>query len=606
MRQLSIQLPVSWKTRPSPQMSAGSFYLTFQTPLTMLTVGPCSRKFPSLAAWMECCYGSQPLLHLGDDTILSCCGVQQGGPLGFSLTLQPIVERIKDEVPNLLLNAWYLDDGTLCGSLSDVAAALKIIEDEGPSRGLHLNRSKSLLFIPGASDASSNPLPPEIPISRSGFSLLGCPLGPPSFCEETLLKRVEKVKLSLSHLSDLADAQMETTLLRSCLALPKISFALRTCPPNYIRHAIDLFDKTLRDSLEDLAGSPLSDWAWLKASLPSNRGGLNIRRASLHAPAAFLGSLQQTSSLVERILGHLPDTSLHLQCSVDALAAAADCPDWVSLEEIDVPLHQRAFSISIDDASQCRLLASAPDTRSRALAQSTALPHSGDWLNVVPSPALGLRLQDKEFRLCLKYWLGLPLYEDYSICSECLRPADPFGDHQMGCGGNGDRIHRHDSIRDVLFAAALAPRKEVPALISGSGCRPADVYLPNWLGGRPAALDVSVISPLQQRTLFEAANTPGHAVQVGINRKMTSHSSACQSVGVNFIPLIVESLGGWSSEAISTVRAMGCLQGQRLGTPPSESTRHLFQRLAVALCRGNACLWIRRQPTLPPVVGGLE
>ena len=164
----------------------------------------------------------------------------------------------------------------------------------------------------------------------------------------------------------------------------------------------------------------------------------------------------------------------------------------------------------------------------------------------------------------------------------------------MGCGGNGDRIHRHDSIRDVLFAAAqsaaLAPRKEVPALIPGSGCRPADVYLPNWLGGRPTALDVSVISPLQQRTLFEAANTPGHALQVGINRKMASHSSDCQSVGVNFIPLIVESLGSWSSETISTVRAIGRLQGQRLGTPPSESTRHLFQRLAVALCRGNACL----------------
>ena len=103
-----------------------------------------------------------------------------------------------------------------------------------------------------------------------------------------------------------------------------------------------------------------------------------------------------------------------------------------------------------------------------------------------------------------------------------------------------------------------------------------------------------------------AANTPGHALQVGINRKMASHSSACQSVGVNFIPLIVESLGGWSSEAISTVRAIGRLQGQRLGTPPSESTRHLFQRLAVALCRENACLWIRRQTTLPPVVDGLE
>ena len=40
---------------------------------------------------------------------------------------------------------------------------------------------------------------------------------------------------------------------------------------------------------------------------------------------------------------------------------------------------------------------------------------------------------------------------------------DPFGDHQIGCGGNGYRIFRHNSLRDVLFAAALsvalAPRK---------------------------------------------------------------------------------------------------------------------------------------------------
>lgn len=30
---------------------------------------------PSMAAWMECCYGCHPVLHLGDSTILSCCGV---------------------------------------------------------------------------------------------------------------------------------------------------------------------------------------------------------------------------------------------------------------------------------------------------------------------------------------------------------------------------------------------------------------------------------------------------------------------------------------------------------------------------------------------------
>ena len=81
--------------------------------------------------------------------------------------------------------------------------------------------------------------------------------------------------------------------------------------------------------------------------------------------------------------------------------------------------------------------------------------------------------------------------EEGALCPICLGASDAFGDHQVGCGGNGDRIHRHDSIRDALFSAAqtaaLAPRKEAPSLIPGSSSRPADVYLPNWKRGKPAA-----------------------------------------------------------------------------------------------------------------------
>ena len=92
------------------------------------------RHISSLSAWMESCYSSQALLCLGKDTVLSCCGVQQGdplGPLGFALSLHPIVERIRSEVPDLALNAWYLDDGTLVGSPEDVMTALGIYHREG-------------------------------------------------------------------------------------------------------------------------------------------------------------------------------------------------------------------------------------------------------------------------------------------------------------------------------------------------------------------------------------------------------------------------------------------------------------------------------------------
>ena len=136
---------------------------------------------------------------------------------------------------------------------------------------------------------------------------------------------------------------------------------------------------------------------------------------------------------------------------------------------------------------------------------------------------------DREFRLCLQCWLGLPMFEEGTRCLVCKSLADPFGDHHVGCGGNGDCIHHHNSIRDAIFStaqsAALAPRKEFPSLVPGSPSRLADIFLPNWERGRPAALDVSVISTLQQLTLEGAASTQGHALAVGEEKTMAAQAS---------------------------------------------------------------------------------
>ena len=125
---------------------------------------------------------------------------------------------------------------------------------------------------------------------------------------------------------------------------------------------------------------------------------------------------------------------------------------------------------------------------------------------------------------------------------------DGYRDHQVGCRGNRDLIHHHDSLRDVIFAAAqsaaLAPRKEVPALILGSCARPADVFLPQWEGGRPAALDVTVISTLQALTVADAAVIQGSVLGVAEARKQALHAAACHQFGVSFSPLAVEVLGG--------------------------------------------------------------
>ena len=119
-------------------------------------------QVPALLAWLESCYGAQPHL-LGKHILHSFCGVQQGDPsglLGFALVLQSVTGRTKREVPDLLLNAWYLDDRTLCGAADDLKSALVIIEEDKPPRDLFLNSRKSLVYIPGNASPGDNPLPP--------------------------------------------------------------------------------------------------------------------------------------------------------------------------------------------------------------------------------------------------------------------------------------------------------------------------------------------------------------------------------------------------------------------------------------------------------------
>ena len=67
-------------------------------------------------------------------------------------------------------------------------------------------------------------------------------------------------------------------------------------------------------------------------------------------------------------------------------------------------------------------------------------------------------------------------------------------------------------------SAAFAPRRELPSLIPVSHSRLADVFLPSWKGGRPAALYVTVISTLQQLTAATeerklSAHAQGHSWQ---------------------------------------------------------------------------------------------
>ena len=107
---------------------------------------------------------------------------------------------------------------------------------------------------------------------------------------------------------------------------------------------------------------------------------------------------------------------------------------------------------------------------------------------------------------------------------------------------------------DAIFSVVQSARREAPALIPGAKSPRGDLYLPCWKCGRPAALDVTVISPLQKFTVKGAASyNTGSCTRCWEERKWASRLSSCYSTSISFIPLVVKTLGGWSRKSMEII-----------------------------------------------------
>ena len=176
---------------------------------------------------------------------------------------------------------------------------------------------------------------------------------------------------------------------------------------------------------------------------------------------------------------------------------------------------QREVSLAIDlknFQNWSDIIKDLGSVRDKARMYSLGLPNSGAWLNVIPSPALGLHLQPSEFITAVKYRMGVNVFSVEGKCTACSILSDPAGDHAVSCGWGGERIARHNLIMDVLFntcvSAALGPTREDRALFPGTEARPTDILLPSWSGGKDTALDITVVNPLQTLYINQSAAVP--------------------------------------------------------------------------------------------------
>ena len=140
----------------------------------------------------------------------------------------------------------------------------------------------------------------------------------------------------------------------------------------------------------------------------------------------------------------------------------------------------------------------SPRDQARILEQQKGVGSA--FMSVPPSIPLRTFLSPEQYRLGLRWWLGLPLVpEDETplTCPGCGSEADPFGDHVLCCGQNDFR-RRHDAVVEALNSALVTSvqgvQKEVrvPGMESDPNFRPADLLLSAWQGGKDMAVDVTV------------------------------------------------------------------------------------------------------------------
>ena len=153
--------------------------------------------------------------------------MQQGDPLDpllFALVLHKLVVSLEadDECFDLLLQAWYLDDGALAGSHPAMLRALHLIEKK-----------------------DNTSFPPDVKCSLlPNLDILGAPISDYLHCSKFIAGKCAESRKLLSGLVDVAaiDLQVVVTLLRTCGSFCRMVHIARVTPPSLASDALRTFD----------------------------------------------------------------------------------------------------------------------------------------------------------------------------------------------------------------------------------------------------------------------------------------------------------------------------------------------------------------------------
>jgi hypothetical protein len=225
------------KIKEEKALNMGLLKIDFKNAFNLMDrnafVEASSRMFPGLERWTRWCYTQAPLLIYDHSSVFeSCCGVQQGDPLGplyFCCGLQSIINKIATLNP--IYQKWYMDDGGIVGTPELLREVWKILKTEGPPVGLILNPTKCEWSWLDPKCKEPCPIDQVAFVPTSEIQMLGVPLGSDDFVakivEGKLMGTTVKV---MAKLAAFEDPQVAMYLLRISYGIVRANHFMRTTP----------------------------------------------------------------------------------------------------------------------------------------------------------------------------------------------------------------------------------------------------------------------------------------------------------------------------------------------------------------------------------------
>ena len=79
--------------------------------------------------------------------------------------------------------------------------------------------------------------------------------------------------------------------------------------------------------------------------------------------------------------------------------------------------------------------------------------HASAWISALPSSSVDGKdtvMAPRVYLTCVRRLLGLPVISAPAPCPLCKQTMDVYGDHSLCCKKNGDRITRHNRLRNLV------------------------------------------------------------------------------------------------------------------------------------------------------------